>query len=185
VKKEANNFLLLMTGRYSGKNLLYKISNNNNLKNKNPIVGYNKTIKIRSNQTERGNLMQEKKIPVVSIIFYVLAAILLAYSIWALSFSINYVSTAVAQNQLMIDGFEFEIASFYMSNVAQYVVFAAILFGIGWTVQKIEMLKSECFELEDDELFDDDWLEEVEEEVEEEIKEEIVAEEIEAEIREE
>ncbi|MDF1520589.1 MAG: hypothetical protein RQ728_10215 [Brevefilum sp.] len=125
--------------------------------------------------------MQEKKIPVVSIIFYVLAAILLAYSIWALSFSINYVSTAVAQNQLIIDGYEFEIASFYMSNVAQYVVFAAILFGIGWVVQKIEVLRAECFELDDDDMFDDEWLEEVDEEIEEEIKKE----DLEAEIREE
>jgi len=125
--------------------------------------------------------MQEKKIPVVSIIFYVLAAILLAYSIWALSFSINYVSTAVAQNQLIIDGYEFEIASFYMSNVAQYVVFAAILFGIGWVVQKIEVLKAECLELDDDDMFDDEWLKEVEEEIEEEIKKE----DLEAEIREE
>ncbi len=129
--------------------------------------------------------MQEKKIPVVSIIFYVLAAILLAYSIWALSFSINYVSTAVAQNQLMIDGFEFEIASFYMSNVAQYVVFAAILFGIGWAVQKIEVLRTECFELDDDDMFDDEWLEEVEEEFEEEVEEELKKEDLEAEILEE
>jgi prepilin signal peptidase PulO-like enzyme (type II secretory pathway) len=125
--------------------------------------------------------MQEKKIPVVSIIFYVLAAILLAYSIWALSFSINYVSTAVAQNQLIIDGYEFEVASFYMSNVAQYMVFAAILFGIGWVVQKIEVLRTECFELDDDDMFDDEWLEEVEAEIEEEIKKE----DLEAEIREE
>ncbi|HAF47697.1 MAG TPA: hypothetical protein DCL08_00460 [Anaerolineaceae bacterium] len=125
--------------------------------------------------------MQEKKIPVVSIIFYVLAAILLAYSVWALSFSINYVSTAVAQNQLIIDGYEFEVASFYMSNVAQYMVFAAILFGIGWVVQKIEVLRTECFELDDDDMFDDEWLEEVEAEIEEEIKKE----DLEAEIREE
>jgi len=129
--------------------------------------------------------MQEKKIPVVSIIFYVLAVILLAYSIWALSFSINYVSTAVAQNQLMIDGYEFEIASFYMSNVAQYVVFAAILFGIGWVVQKIEVLRTECFELDDDDMFDEAWLDEVEEDFEEEIEEEIEEEDLEAEIREE
>ena len=125
--------------------------------------------------------MQEKKIPVVSIIFYVLAAILLAYSIWALSFSINYVSTAVAQNQLIIDGYEFEVASFYMSNVAQYVVFAAILFGIGWVVQKVESLKAECLELDDDDMIDDEWLKEVEEEIVEEIKKE----DLEAEIREE
>jgi len=123
--------------------------------------------------------MQEKKIPVVSIIFYVLAAILLAYSVWALSFSINYVSTAVAQNQLIIDGYEFEVASFYMSNVAQYMVFAAILFGIGWVVQKIEVLRTECFELDDDDMFDDEWLEEVEAEIEEEIEEEIVVEDLE------
>ncbi|MDY6846250.1 MAG: hypothetical protein SVP52_03850 [Chloroflexota bacterium] len=125
--------------------------------------------------------MQEKKIPVVSIIFYVLAAILLAYSTWAAIFSANYISTAVAQNQLIIDGYEFEVASFYMSNVAQYVVFAAILFGIGWNLQKIEMLKAECFEIEDDDMFDDEWLKEVEEEIEEEIEKE----DLEAEIQEE
>jgi hypothetical protein len=85
----------------------------------------------------------------------------------------------------MIDGYEFEIASFYMSNVAQYVVFAAILFGIGWAVQKIEVLRTECFELDDDDMFDDEWLEEVEEEFEEEVEEEIKKEDLEAEISEE
>ncbi len=82
--------------------------------------------------------MEKKKFPVLSIIFYVLAVLLFAYAIWALSYSINYVSDAIDQNQLVVEGLEFEIASFYMTNVAQYIVFAAVLFGIGWIIQKNE-----------------------------------------------
>lgn len=106
--------------------------------------------------------MKENKVPVLSIVFYVLAVILLAYAIWAATYSIDYVSQAIEQNQLIVEGFEFEIASFYMTNVAQYVVFAAILFGIGWILQKLNAGISIEFE-EDEELYSDDmWLEEEE-----------------------
>jgi hypothetical protein len=107
--------------------------------------------------------MQKKKFPVVSVIFYVVAGILLAYSIWAASYSINYISTAVEQNQLVVEGLEFEIVSFYMTNVAQYVVFAILMFGIGWILQKIEKIKVADLDLEDDELIVEEWLEEDEE----------------------
>jgi hypothetical protein len=118
--------------------------------------------------------MQSKKTPVVSIIFYVLAGILFAYSIWAFVFSLDYVSTAVAQNQLIIEGYEFEIASFYMTNVAQYVVFAAILFGIGWILQKIGGVEADLFEIDyDEDLIEDEWLDKDEEEVVEPIIEDV------------
>ena len=113
--------------------------------------------------------MQKNKVPVLSIVFYVLAVVLLAYAIWAAVYSIDYVSQAVEQNQLIIDGFEFEIANFYMTNVAQYVVFAAILFGIGWILQKLDEEVLLDFDIDDDdELYEDEWLEEEEEELEEE-----------------
>lgn len=109
--------------------------------------------------------MEKNKVPVLSIIFYVLAVILMAYAIWAAVYSIDYVSQAITQNQLMVEGFEFEIASFYMTNVAQYVVFAAILFGIGWILQKFEEEILLDFDIEDDEaLSEDEWLDEEESE---------------------
>lgn len=104
--------------------------------------------------------MQKNNIPVLSIIFYVLGVILLAYAIWAAVYSIDYVSQAVEQNQLIIEGFEFEIVNFYMTNVAQYVVFAAILFGIGWILQKLESGITIEFEEEEESLSEDMWIEE-------------------------
>lgn len=115
--------------------------------------------------------MQKNKVPVLSIVFYVLAVILLAYAIWAATYSIDYVSQAIEQNQLIVEGFEFEIASFYMTNVAQYVVFAAILFGIGWILQKLHSGITIEFEEDEDEYSDDMWLEEEEAEEGEEEKE--------------
>ena len=113
--------------------------------------------------------MQKKKTPVISIIFYVLAALLLAYAIWAAIYSFDYVQQAVEQNQLIVEGFEFEIANFYMTNVAQYVVFAAILFGIGWILQKLELEISVDFDIKNDEaLYEDEESNEHEREVAEE-----------------
>lgn len=116
--------------------------------------------------------MQKKKVPVISIIFYVLAAVLLAYSIWAAVFSINYISEAISQNQLMVEGFEFEIASFIMTNAVQYLVYTALLFGAGWIVQDLQPLKSIEFEDEDFDI-EDDWLEELEEGLDEDLEEEL------------
>lgn len=115
--------------------------------------------------------MEKKKISVLSIIFYVLAALLLAYAIWAAVYSIDYISQAIQQNQLIVEGYEFEIASFYMSNVAQYVVFAAILFGIGWILQKLEADKETDYD-EDDWYEEEEWVEEEPETLVEEIQEE-------------
>lgn len=108
--------------------------------------------------------MEKNKVPVLSIVFYVLAIILMAYAIWAAVYSFDYISQAVEQNQLIVEGFEFEIVNFYMTNVAQYVVFAAILFGIGWLLQKLESGVVIEFE-EDEELYSEDmWDEEEEQE---------------------
>jgi hypothetical protein len=110
--------------------------------------------------------MQKNKVPVLSIVFYVLAVLLLAYAIWAATYSINYVSKAIEQNQLIVEGYEFEIASFYMTNIAQYVVFAAILFGIGWILQKLDAGTTIEFEDDEESYSEDMWLEEEEEEAE-------------------
>lgn len=75
--------------------------------------------------------MDKKKLPVLSTVLYVIAGLLVVYSIWAVVYSANYISTMMQQGQLAFSGNEFEIVSFYMSNVAQYVLFAITLFVLG------------------------------------------------------
>lgn len=103
--------------------------------------------------------MAKVKFPIVSVVLYVLAVMMALYTAWAARNSIQIVSEAVAQNQLVISGNEFEVASFYMSNFAQYGLYAVILFSLGWIVQGVAGNAVDEYELE--EL---DELEEIEEE---------------------
>jgi hypothetical protein len=75
--------------------------------------------------------MDKKKLPILSTVLYVIAGLLVVYSIWAAVYSANYISTMMQQGQLAFSGNEFEIVSFYMSNIAQYVLFAITLFVLG------------------------------------------------------
>lgn len=75
--------------------------------------------------------MDKKKLPILSTVLYVIAGLLIVYSIWAAVYSANYISTMMQQGQLAFNGNEFEIVSFYMSNIAQYVLFAITLFVLG------------------------------------------------------
>ena len=79
--------------------------------------------------------MINKKLPVVSLIFYILAGLILIFAIWAAVFSIEYISTMVAMGQIIASDNLFEITSFHMTNFGQYLIYAALLFGVGWIVQ--------------------------------------------------
>ncbi|MFW5713068.1 MAG: hypothetical protein ACOCYU_00170 [Brevefilum sp.] len=94
--------------------------------------------------------MRKKSIPVVSIILYVLAALLLGYSIWAAVYSSGIISEAVAMQQLIVQGNEFEVISFYMQNIAQYFLFGVVLFALGWILQNLPTFPAEEFEEEED-----------------------------------
>ena len=89
--------------------------------------------------------MRKKSVPVVSIILYVLAALLLGYSIWAAIYSSGIVSEAIAMQQLVVQGNEFEVISFYMQNIAQYFLFGVVLFGLGWTIQNLPAQEGDEF----------------------------------------
>ena len=109
--------------------------------------------------------MEKKKLPVISIVFYTLAGISLAFAIWAIIYSAGVVSEAISMGQLVMKGSEFEIVSYYMDNISRYVLFAAVLIGLGWILQilstpKGEILDEELAEMENDEVI----LEEVDEE---------------------
>lgn len=79
--------------------------------------------------------MNKKKFSAISIALYVFAVLLVLYTAWALYHSIRYISETMAQNQLVFSGNEYDIVSFYMANCAQYILFAIILFTLGWMLQ--------------------------------------------------
>lgn len=87
--------------------------------------------------------MSKTKLPVVSIILYVLAGVLLIFAIWSAVYSFNYISDMVASGQLVPEGNLFEIISFHMTNFAQYVVFSAVLFSLGWILQIVATTREE------------------------------------------
>ncbi len=95
--------------------------------------------------------MRQKSVPVVSIILYVLAALLLGYSIWAAVYSSGIISEAVAAQQLVVQGNEFEVISFYMQNIAQYFLFGVVLFALGWVIQSLSAQESEEYDEYEDE----------------------------------
>ena len=87
--------------------------------------------------------MDKKKLPILSTVLYVIAGLLVVYSIWAAVYSANYISTMMQQGQLAFSGNEFEIVSFYMSNIAQYVLFAITLFVLGRIVLYFSFIEEE------------------------------------------
>lgn len=101
--------------------------------------------------------MNQKKLPVVSIIFFVLAGVLLALGIWGAIYASDYISTLIDAGQLVVDGNEYELVSFHLSSYGQYIFFAIIIFGIGWIIYALEpeeeeLLLDEELLLEEDEL---------------------------------
>ena len=91
-------------------------------------------------------MMDKKKLPILSIVLYVIAGLLAVYSIWAGVYSGKYISTMMEQGQLVFKGNEFEVVSFYMSNMAQYLLFAITLFVLGRILLYFSFIE------EDDEL---------------------------------
>ncbi|MTI96353.1 MAG: hypothetical protein FH749_12910 [Firmicutes bacterium] len=83
------------------------------------------------------------KMPILCIALYASAGMLVLYTIWSASNSRSYISELVAMGQLTFKGNEYDIVNFYMSNSAQYALFAIILFTLGWITQKISLRKPE------------------------------------------
>ena len=109
----------------------------------------------------------KSKAPALSIVLYILAAILLIYSVWAAVYSINFFSTLIQGNQLVFQGNEFDIVSFFMTSVVQYFIYTALLFTLGWMYHKNILDQEEDFDFDDnvallenyDELESEDTLE--------------------------
>ncbi len=87
--------------------------------------------------------MINKKLPIVSLIFYILAGLFLAFTVWAAVFSFQYISEMAAMGQIVVSDNLFNIASFHMANFGQYVIYTALLFGMGWIVHIISAPKAD------------------------------------------
>ena len=72
---------------------------------------------------------------VIGIIFYIFAGLLAIYAIWSFSTCADIISQAKAAGQLAASGNEYDIASFYMGNCGQYVVFALMMAAMGFILQ--------------------------------------------------
>ncbi len=81
--------------------------------------------------------MHKKIVPALSIIAYVLAGILLLYSVWAEIYCVNYLADYFQTGQLTFAGNEFDIISFHVTTYGQYLLFAVVLFMLGWILQSL------------------------------------------------
>lgn len=103
---------------------------------------------------------------VICIILYVLAALMMAYAVWSFVYCNNLISEMVNAGQLEFAGNEYNIIDFYMSGIAQYVVFALLLAVAGWMISKTNIKENaapipEITALADDDDDLDEWMEEL------------------------
>jgi hypothetical protein len=110
--------------------------------------------------------MIKNKLPIVSLILYILAGLLLIFAVWAAVFSFQYIAGMVEMGQVVVRDSLFEIVSFHVTNFGQYVVYAALLFAAGWVVYLVTDLEVVITD-DEEEDFSDVKAEEILDEVEE------------------
>jgi hypothetical protein len=110
--------------------------------------------------------MIKNKLPIVSLILYIMAGLLFIFAIWAAVLSIQTVNDAIAMGQITVRDSSFEILGYLFANFGQYLVYAALLFAAGWIVYLVTDLEV-VFADDDEEDFSDMVAEESLDEVEE------------------
>ena len=73
--------------------------------------------------------MKKRIIP--SVILFVFAVLMAVYAVWTIFYCADIVAQAIEAGSLEFKGFEYDIISFYMSYVAQYVAYALLLAAAG------------------------------------------------------
>lgn len=74
--------------------------------------------------------MRKTKSPALITTLRVVAAILAAYSIWALVYSVIYIWKGISSGQLPVTGNVYNIGGFFMSNFGQWVVLSLIVYAL-------------------------------------------------------
>ncbi len=94
--------------------------------------------------------MEKQKLPIVSIILFVLSGLLLIFTVWAATNSFKYIGEMVSMGQIVVKDVLFDIISFHMNSFGQYLVYAVLLFAAGWVVYLIESPEEIVVNFEDD-----------------------------------
>ncbi len=102
--------------------------------------------------------MNNKKVPVISIIMYVLAGLLFVLSVYTTVFAVKYISPSFEQG-LTFKGYELEVINFYVSNVGPLYLFSTTIFGLGWIIQLVTPLKDLEVEIDEFEFVSEEGLE--------------------------
>ena len=81
--------------------------------------------------------MNKRVIQIIpSVIFYIIAGLLAVYAVWSYTFCSEVIAQAKASGQLATSGNGYDVASFYMGNCGQYIVFALLLVAAGLLLQR-------------------------------------------------
>lgn len=81
--------------------------------------------------------MKKFKLPLLSLMLYIIAGLLAIYGIWTFTFCYNTVKEAISSGQITFKGNEYDIITFYMSTCSQYLVNVVILAALGRIAQKV------------------------------------------------
>lgn len=114
--------------------------------------------------------MEKQKLPIVSIILFIFAGLLLIFTVWAASNSFKYISEMVEMGQIVVKDVLFEIISFHMSSFGQYLVYTVLLFAAGWIVYLIAVPEEIIVNFDDDELDEEESLEDLIDEIQSDIE---------------
>ena len=105
---------------------------------------------------------------VISIIFYVLAAIFVCYSVYMIYYSASYISSIINSGYYSNVGF-MDIMSVYFAQVSPYFFYACGFFGLGWVIggnvqtEPAKKMKKVWVEVDDSDKTEDDASDKTEE----------------------
>jgi len=85
--------------------------------------------------------MKNKKIPAVSIILYIFAALLTIYVIWTAATDYGYVTGLIKDGSLTFKDNEYSIVNYFVTHAGQHLAYVFIIFALGLVLQKMEGMK--------------------------------------------
>jgi hypothetical protein len=99
--------------------------------------------------------MIKKTSTTFSIVFYTLSILVLAYVVWAFTYSYQTISEAIAAGQLIVKDNKFEIVNYYVTNCGQYFIYALLLFAAGWLSREPQVVTDDTEEVAQTEQSED------------------------------
>ncbi|WP_434799660.1 hypothetical protein [Terrisporobacter vanillatitrophus] len=87
---------------------------------------------------------------IIPIVLYVVAALIVVYSIFTIYTSYTYISNLVATGSIVIKNQLSDVISYYVSTSMPYVFYAIVVWAIGYIINKLNNLSPSTINKEDD-----------------------------------